>query len=179
MKFLLWFKRDTWILAVQRFDGEKTDKGERSQRGAKRTYFYKDSPQKVTAVVGQTVVLLCRVKNLGNRTVSFTFLWIVVSLCTLRNYVTDFRNNNERNLNKTTLFYYNTFSWILMRSRYATYDYCAWYISIHIVYGNYIIFHNYIFYIHCIIIRSESFQKLILLILLRIGELRSHVIRNG
>lgn len=55
-------------LAVQRFDGEKTDKGERSQRGAKRTYFYKDSPQKVTAVVGQTVVLLCRVKNLGNRT---------------------------------------------------------------------------------------------------------------
>ncbi|XP_061927651.1 hemicentin-1-like isoform X1 [Apis cerana] len=58
-------------LAVQRFDGEKTDKGERSQRGAKRTYFYKDSPQKVTAVVGQTVVLLCRVKNLGNRTVSW------------------------------------------------------------------------------------------------------------
>ncbi|XP_043802556.1 hemicentin-1-like [Apis laboriosa] len=58
-------------LAVQRFDGEKTDKGERSQRGAKKTYFYKDSPQKVTAVVGQTVVLLCRVKNLGNRTVSW------------------------------------------------------------------------------------------------------------
>ncbi|KAG9435451.1 hemicentin-1 isoform X1 [Apis mellifera carnica] len=62
---------DHRTLAVQRFDGEKTDKGERSQRGAKRTYFYKDSPQKVTAVVGQTVVLLCRVKNLGNRTVSW------------------------------------------------------------------------------------------------------------
>ncbi|XP_076302989.1 LOW QUALITY PROTEIN: immunoglobulin superfamily DCC subclass member 4-like [Lasioglossum baleicum] len=58
-------------LAVQRFDGEKSDKGERSQRGTKRTYFYKDSPQKVTGVVGQTVVLLCCVKNLGNRTVSW------------------------------------------------------------------------------------------------------------
>ncbi|XP_003701582.1 irregular chiasm C-roughest protein isoform X2 [Megachile rotundata] len=58
-------------LAVQRVDDEKPDKGERSQRGTKRTYFYIDSPQKVTAVVGQTVVLLCRVKNLGNRTVSW------------------------------------------------------------------------------------------------------------
>lgn len=61
-----------WNLAVQRIDEEKPDKGEqRSQRGMKRTYFYKDPPQKVTAVVGQTVVLLCRVKNLGNRTVSW------------------------------------------------------------------------------------------------------------
>ncbi|XP_076676234.1 junctional adhesion molecule B isoform X1 [Andrena cerasifolii] len=57
-----------WNLAVQRVDEEKLDKGERSHRGTKRTYFYKDTAQKVTAVVGQSVVLLCRVKNLGNRT---------------------------------------------------------------------------------------------------------------
>ncbi|CAK9805002.1 Zwei Ig domain protein zig-8 [Anthophora quadrimaculata] len=63
-------------LAVQRLDEGKPDKGERSQRGTKRTYFYKDSPQKVTAVVGQTVVLLCRVQNLGNRTNLSQVSWI-------------------------------------------------------------------------------------------------------
>nr|XP_034188686.1 junctional adhesion molecule B-like isoform X1 [Osmia lignaria] len=63
-------------LAVQRVDDEKPDKGERSQRGTKRTYFYIDSPEKVTAVVGQNVVLLCRVKNLGNRTILSQVSWI-------------------------------------------------------------------------------------------------------
>ncbi|XP_076620507.1 netrin receptor DCC [Colletes latitarsis] len=59
-------------LAVQRLDDEKLDKAEqRSHRGTKRTYFFKDTSQKVTAIVGQTVVLLCRVRNLGNRTVSW------------------------------------------------------------------------------------------------------------
>lgn len=57
---------------MQRLDDEHLDKAEqRSHRGTKRTYFFKETSQKVTAVVGQTVVLLCRVKNLGNRTVSF------------------------------------------------------------------------------------------------------------
>ncbi|KAG7198242.1 hypothetical protein KM043_005645 [Ampulex compressa] len=58
-------------IAMLRFNGDKFDKVERPQRGSKRTYFFRDSPQKVTAVVGQAVVLLCRVKNLGNRTVSW------------------------------------------------------------------------------------------------------------
>ncbi|XP_025161324.1 hemicentin-1 isoform X2 [Harpegnathos saltator] len=46
-------------------------KGEKSQRGTKRTYFFKDTPQKLTVAIGQAAVLLCRVKNLGNRTVSW------------------------------------------------------------------------------------------------------------
>ncbi|KAL6444590.1 hypothetical protein ACFW04_002004 [Cataglyphis niger] len=46
-------------------------KGEKSQRGTKKTYFFKDSPQKLTVARGQAAVLLCRIKNLGNRTVSW------------------------------------------------------------------------------------------------------------
>ncbi|XP_070528498.1 roundabout homolog 1 isoform X1 [Cardiocondyla obscurior] len=46
-------------------------KGEKSQRGTKKTYFFKDTPQKLTVAIGQAAVLLCRVKNLGNRTVSW------------------------------------------------------------------------------------------------------------
>ncbi|KZC12562.1 PREDICTED: hemicentin-2-like [Dufourea novaeangliae] len=58
--------------AAKRFDDEiERAEQQRMHRGTKRTYFYKDSPEKVTVVVGQTVVLSCRVKNLGNRTVSW------------------------------------------------------------------------------------------------------------
>ncbi|XP_029662094.1 hemicentin-1-like [Formica exsecta] len=46
-------------------------KGEKSQRGTKKTYFFKDTPHKLTVAIGQAAVLLCRVKNLGNRTVSW------------------------------------------------------------------------------------------------------------
>lgn len=48
------------------------EKGEKSQRNTKRTHFFTDTPQKLTVAIGQAAVLLCRVKNLGNRTVSFT-----------------------------------------------------------------------------------------------------------
>lgn len=57
--------------AAQRFEDEIGRTERRTHRGTRRTTFYKDPTQKVTAVVGQTVVLLCRVKNLGNRTVSW------------------------------------------------------------------------------------------------------------
>nr|XP_031839790.1 zwei Ig domain protein zig-8-like isoform X2 [Nomia melanderi] len=52
--------------------GDETDRTQRqTHRGTRKTYFYKDPGQKVTAVIGETVLLLCRVKNLGNRTVSW------------------------------------------------------------------------------------------------------------
>ncbi|TGZ51092.1 Kin of IRRE-like protein 3 [Temnothorax longispinosus] len=50
---------------------DDTGKGEKSQRGPRKTYFFKDTPQKLTVAIGQAAVLLCRVKNLGNRTVSW------------------------------------------------------------------------------------------------------------
>ncbi|CAL7937153.1 unnamed protein product [Xylocopa violacea] len=86
-------------LASQRLDEGKPDKGERSQRGTKRTYFCKDSkPENVTAVVGQTVVLLCCVKNLGNRTVSWIRkkdLHILTSMSVT--YTSDARFTIDRN----------------------------------------------------------------------------------
>lgn len=41
--------------------------------GAPRPYFDDVSPRNVTAIVGQTVVLNCRVKHLGDRMVSIFF----------------------------------------------------------------------------------------------------------
>lgn len=58
------------ISAFLHLNNETFGKGEKSQRGTKRTYFFKDTPQKLTVAIGQAAVLLCRVKNLGNRTVS-------------------------------------------------------------------------------------------------------------
>lgn len=60
------------ISAFVHFNNDTYGKGEKSQRGTKKTYFFKDTPQKLTVAIGQAAVLLCRVKNLGNRTVSFT-----------------------------------------------------------------------------------------------------------
>lgn len=58
--------------ALFHLDDDTFGKGEKSQRGTKKAYFFKDTPQKLTVAIGQTAVLLCRVKNLGNRTVSLT-----------------------------------------------------------------------------------------------------------
>ncbi|XP_012278079.1 zwei Ig domain protein zig-8 [Orussus abietinus] len=41
------------------------------KRRAEGTYFENNTPRNVTAVVGQSAVLLCSVKNLGNHTVSW------------------------------------------------------------------------------------------------------------
>jgi hypothetical protein len=40
-------------------------------RGVERPYFDDVSPRNVTAIVGQSAILNCRVKHLGDRTVSF------------------------------------------------------------------------------------------------------------
>lgn len=61
------------ISAFLHLNDDTFGKGERLQRGTKKTYFFKDTPQKLTVAIGQAAVLLCRVKNLGNRTVSLTF----------------------------------------------------------------------------------------------------------
>lgn len=61
-----------FISALFHLNDDTFGKGEKSQRGTKKTYFYKDTPQKLTVAIGQVAVLLCRVKNLGNRTVSLT-----------------------------------------------------------------------------------------------------------
>lgn len=42
-----------------------------------RPYFDDVSPRNVTAIVGQSAVLHCRVKNLGQRTVSVDFLFLL------------------------------------------------------------------------------------------------------
>ncbi|KYN17963.1 hypothetical protein ALC57_09744 [Trachymyrmex cornetzi] len=56
------------ISALFHLNDDTFGKGEKSQRGPKKTYFFKDTPQKLTVAIGQAAVLLCRVKNLGNRT---------------------------------------------------------------------------------------------------------------
>lgn len=40
-------------------------------RGVERPYFDDVSPRNVTAIVGQSAILNCRVKHLGDRTVSY------------------------------------------------------------------------------------------------------------
>lgn len=60
------------ISAFFHLNNDTFGKGEKSQRGTKKTYFFKDTPQKLTVAIGQAAVLFCRVKNLGNRTVSPT-----------------------------------------------------------------------------------------------------------
>jgi len=60
------------ISAFLHLNNDTFGKGEKSQRGTRKTHFFKDTPQKLTVAIGQAAVLLCRVKNLGNRTVSFT-----------------------------------------------------------------------------------------------------------
>lgn len=61
-----------YISALFHLNDDTFGKGEKSQRGTKNrsAYFYNDTPQKLTVAIGQAAVLLCRVKNLGNRTVS-------------------------------------------------------------------------------------------------------------
>lgn len=63
-----------YISALFHLNDDTFGKGEKSQRGTKNrsAYFYNDTPQKLTLAIGQAAVLLCRVKNLGNRTVSLT-----------------------------------------------------------------------------------------------------------
>ncbi|XP_050444786.1 inactive tyrosine-protein kinase 7-like isoform X1 [Cataglyphis hispanica] len=58
-------------IAFLHLNNDTFGKGEKSQRGTKKTYFFKDSPQKLTVARGQAAVLFCRIKNLGNRTVSW------------------------------------------------------------------------------------------------------------
>ncbi|XP_066603822.1 irregular chiasm C-roughest protein-like [Prorops nasuta] len=59
------------IAVLDMEEEEGTEREEKSERSSIETQFYDDTAQKVTAVVEQPVVLPCRVKNLGNRTVSW------------------------------------------------------------------------------------------------------------
>ncbi|KAH0948662.1 hypothetical protein HN011_002456 [Eciton burchellii] len=61
-------KRD---IAFLHLNDDTFGKEEKSQRSTKKAHFFKDTPQKLTVAIGQAAVLLCRVKNLGNRTVSW------------------------------------------------------------------------------------------------------------
>ena len=56
-----------------------------ASHGVQRPYFDDVSPRNVTAIVGQSAILNCRVKHLGDRTVSLT-LQTAFQVCT---YVVD------------------------------------------------------------------------------------------
>lgn len=55
-------------------------------RVIERPYFDDVSPRNVTAVVGQSTTLNCRVKHLGDRTVSLTVVYPYYVTCLLHKY---------------------------------------------------------------------------------------------
>lgn len=63
-------------------------------------FFDKTASKNVTALVGKTTYLNCRVRNLGNRTVSYLFVYIfnnrfiISRFSTFSAEFTNFNNNN-------------------------------------------------------------------------------------